>query len=51
MEDFNIYIMATGVSQDQQKKALLLNLAGKEVKEIYKTVKKIMIIMKNFVKS
>ena len=39
MEDFNIYIMATGVSQDQQKKALLLHLAGKEVKEIYKTVK------------
>ena len=39
MEDFIIYIMATGVSQDQQKKALLLHLAGKEVKEIYKTVK------------
>ena len=38
-EDFEIYLSATGVSQDTQKKALMLHLAGKDVKDIYKTLK------------
>ena len=31
--------MATGDTQEAQKKALLLHLAGKDIKEIYKTLK------------
>ncbi|XP_065665580.1 uncharacterized protein LOC136087004 [Hydra vulgaris] len=38
-EDFELYLMATGVTQEAQKKALLLHLAGKDIKEIYKTLK------------
>lgn len=38
-EDFELYLMATGVTQVAQKKALLLHLAGKDIKEIYKTLK------------
>ena len=39
LEDFEIYIAATGVTDVKQKKALLLYLAGKDVKDIYKTLK------------
>ena len=39
LEDFKIYLIASGVTQDQQKGALLLHLAGKDIKEIYKTLK------------
>ena len=39
-EDFELYLIATGVTQDAQKKALLFHLAtGKNVKEIHKTLK------------
>ena len=38
-EDFELYLMVTGVTQEAQKKALLLHLAGKNIKEIYKTLK------------
>ena len=34
-----MYLIATGVTQDVQKKPLLLHLAEKKVKEIYKTLK------------
>ena len=37
--DFELYQMATGVTQEAQKKALLLHLAGKDIKEIYKLLK------------
>ena len=39
-EDFELYLVATEVTQDAQKKALLLHLAGKNVKEVYKTLKR-----------
>ena len=39
LEDFEIYIAATGVTDVKQKKALLLHLVGKDVKDIYKTLK------------
>ena len=39
LEDFDIYVIANGVTQDAQKCALLLHLAGKDVKEIFKTLK------------
>ena len=38
LDDFNIYLHATGITQAQQK-VLLLLLAGKDVKEIYKILK------------
>ena len=38
-EGFELYLIATGVTQGAQKKALLLHLAEKNVKEIYKTLK------------
>ena len=33
-EDFSTYLLATGITQEAQKKALLLHLSGKQVKEI-----------------
>ena len=39
-EDFTLYLDATGVTQDTQKKALLLHLGGKDIKSIYRTLKK-----------
>ena len=38
-EGFELYILASGVSQDQQKLALLLHLGGKELCEVYHSVK------------
>ena len=35
-EDFSTYLLATGITQEAQKKALLLHLSGKQIKEIYK---------------
>ena len=39
LDEFNIYLLATGIAQAQQKNALLLHSAGKNVKEIYETLK------------
>lgn len=33
--DFNLFVVASGITNNDQKKALLLHMAGKEVKEIY----------------
>ena len=38
LDDFNLYIAATGVTLDTQKKALLLHLGGKQLKAIWKTL-------------
>ena len=38
-EDIELYLMTTGVTQEVQKKALLLHLAEENVMEIYKTHK------------
>ena len=38
-EDFRIFILASGITQAEQKKALLLHIAGRDVKEIYRTLK------------
>ena len=32
LEDFKIYLVASGITQDQQKGAVLLHLAGKDIK-------------------
>ena len=37
-EDFTLFVEASGVTKDGQKKALLLHVAGKEVKEIYRSL-------------
>ena len=39
MDDFDIYLLVTGITPAQQKNVLLLHLTGKDVKEIYKTLK------------
>ena len=39
LEDFTLYLDATGITQDAQRKALLLHLSGKDVKNIYRTLK------------
>ena len=38
-EDFKIFIAASGITNNEQKKALLLHVAGRDVKEIYRTLK------------
>ena len=38
-EDFDLYLSASGVTQEQQKRGLLLHLGGKELKKVYKTLK------------
>ena len=38
-EDLELHLIATGVTPDAQKKGLLLHLARKNVKEIYKNLK------------
>ena len=38
-EDFELYLIASGVTQDKQKLALLLHLGGKELREIYHSIK------------
>ena len=38
LEDFNLYIAATGVSHENQKIALLLHLGGKHIKTIWRTL-------------
>jgi len=40
-EDFDLYLAATGVTQDLQKCGLLLHLGGKELKKVYKTLKEV----------
>ena len=37
-EDFTLFVEASGVTKDGQKKALLLRVAGKEWKEIYRSL-------------
>ena len=38
-EELDIYIVAAGVTDKKQQKALLLHLGGRELREIYKTLK------------
>ncbi len=38
-EELDIYIVAAGVTDKKQQKALLLHLGGREVREIYKPLK------------
>jgi len=38
-EELDIYIVAAGVTDKKQQKALLLHLGGREMREIYKTLK------------
>ena len=33
--DFNLFVVASGITNNDQKKGLSLHMAGKEVKEIY----------------
>ena len=40
-EDFLLYLDATGVTQDAQRKALLLHLGGKDLKMVYRTLQHI----------
>ena len=35
---FNYYLNASGVTKDEQKKAMLLHLAGEEIQDIFETV-------------
>ena len=37
-EDFNLFVAASGITNNEQKKALLLHVAGKEVREIYRAI-------------
>ena len=37
-DDFSLFIMASGITNVDQKKALLLHIAGKEVREIYRAM-------------
>ena len=39
VEELDIYLLAAGVSDAPQKKAVLLHLSGREVRDIYKTLK------------
>ena len=39
LEEFELFITASGVTENKQKTALLLHLGGKDLREIYKTVK------------
>ena len=38
-EDFKIFIAASGITNNEQKEALLLHVTGRYVKEIYRTLK------------
>ena len=37
-EDFTLFVTASGITNVEQKRALFLHMAGKEVKEIYRTM-------------
>ena len=37
-DDLELFLVASGISQDAQKKALLLHLRGKDLKEIYRSL-------------
>ena len=37
-DDLDLFLLASGVSNDTQKKALLLHLGGKDIKEIYRSL-------------
>ena len=37
-DEFHLFIIGSGVTRDAQKKALLLHIAGKEVREIYRSL-------------
>ena len=39
VDEFELFIVASGVTDKKQKLALLLHLGGKDLREIYKTVK------------
>ena len=38
-EGFKIYLVASGITQDQHKGALSLHLAGKDIRDIYETLR------------
>ena len=37
-EDLELFLMASGITSDDQKKALLLHLRGSNIKEIYRGI-------------
>ena len=39
VEELDIYLLAVGVLDAPQKKAILLHLSGREIRNIYKTLK------------
>ena len=39
-DDLDLYLMASGITSDDQKKALLLHLGGSDVKEIYRGIQR-----------
>ena len=39
VEELDIYLLAAGVSDAPQKKAVLLHLSGREIRDIYTTLK------------
>ena len=39
VEELDTYLVAAGVSNAPQKKAVLLHLSGREIRDIYKTLK------------
>ena len=39
-DDFQLFVIASGITNAAQKRALLLHMAGKEVKEIYRSLAK-----------
>ena len=40
LEEFELFLLASGITGNRQKVALLLHLGGKDLREIYKTIKK-----------
>ena len=39
LEEFELFLLASGITDNRQKVALLLHLGGKDLREIYKTLK------------
>ena len=39
LEEFELFLLASGITDNRQKMALLLHLGGKDLREIYKTLK------------
>ena len=39
LDEFELFLLASGITDNRQKVALLLHLGGKDLREIYKTLK------------